>query len=268
MASLRSQEEASRLTTARTLTPGGDGRERLRRLLVRLLRGVAEWAAAFAAIASVVGTEAGEDVVDLLHSVWASRESLRLASTLKPSRRNDVVLPEHMTGNAHELFARSLAYFWADVLWIGLQRARGHTPHLWIGRLSHHIIQTAANMPVLLSTGRPRRVMSAYLGLAYTAELSTICLRITRLGKRLRGRRLAGSALLRWLGRLNQRALLVTFVLFRLINFPICGRLIWRNRTELPRSVVRTHAAFASAGYLVNVVWFIKMARQANIPKG
>lgn len=237
---------------------------RPRALAQRLLRDVAGWAAAFTSIAAVVGTEAAEDAVDLVHSVWASRESLRLATTLEPSRRNGVVLPERMAASAHSLFARSLAYFWADVLWIALQRAHGGRPHMWAGRLAHHAIQTVANLPVLLSAGRPRCVMSAYLGLAYSAEVSTVCLRLGRLLRRLQARRPGGGGLLRLApaaARLNQRALLLAFVLFRLVNFPVCGGLIWRNRAELPPATARAHAAFAALGYVVNVAWFAKMCR-------
>ena len=197
-----------------------------------------------------------------MHSVWASCESLRLASTLQPSRRNDVLLPERMVHSAHDLFATSLAYFWCDVIWIAVQRARGRAPHLWLGRLAHHAVQTAANAPVLLSAGRQRRIMSAYLGLAYTAELSTIFLRLSRLLPRLRRRARLDGALLRWLDCQNRRALLATFVVFRLVNFPICGRLIARNRAELPRAVVRTHASFATLAYVLNVGWFVRLARR------
>ncbi|KAJ1619155.1 hypothetical protein T492DRAFT_1087950 [Pavlovales sp. CCMP2436] len=239
-------------------------RERLERLLRRLLVDASQWAAVFAAVVAVVGTDAGEDVVDLCHSVWASRESLRIASTLSPSRRHDVIMPQYMATLAHNLFATSLAYFWSDIAFITLQRARGRSPHLWAGRLIHHIIQTVANGPVLLiGPGRAQRVMSAYLGLAYTAEISTICLRISRLLARLQRLRRAksGGWLLELLGRANHRVLLVTFALFRLVNFPLCGRLIRRNRAELPPHVADMHIGFASVGYLINVGWFIKLAR-------
>jgi hypothetical protein len=217
------------------------------------------WSLGFVAIAALVGVDAGEDVIDLIHSIWASNASMRIAQTLQPSGRHIVLLPREAMERAQTLFRRSLAYFWCDLIFIAIQRARGISPHLWVGRIAHHAIQTAANVPVIFSSGRRRRIMSTYLSLAYMAELSSICLRLSRLLKRLRGRRALDGRVLRGLTELNHRALLLLFALFRLVNFPLCGRLIWSNRSELGPATVRCHLGFASASYTMNCVWFVKL---------
>ena len=60
------------------------------------------------------------------------------------------------------------------------------------------------------------------------------------------------------------RALLASFALTRLVNFPVCTWLIWCRRHQLPQNVLYGHLGFAAAGIALNAGWFAQLTRIAR----
>lgn len=231
-----------------------------------------------------------EDLVDLVHSLLATACSLRAIGTPcltaraawpldwdPPPRRETAAgaangaddddsarlcraaavvpfLPPAADERARHFVLCSSTYFACDVALILASLARGVRPHLWAGRLAHHIIQFVANAPALMRSPSAA-VVRRYLLAAYVAEVSTTLLRIKGLA------RAAGLGGPRAHTHL-QRLLLVSFVLSRLVNFPLCTHAVYRARAAVPPLIWRLHLAFAAGGIALSTGWFLQLARK------
>ena len=188
-----------------------------------------------------------------MHSALATTVSARVAAAVlaEPGR---LTLAGPVDALARRFVIGSSTYFACDAALVLCSLALGHRPRQWAGRLAHHAIQAAANLPALL--GPPAgSVVRRYLLLAYAAEISTIVLRLRDLQRVLGlGGQRAQSAL--------HRALLASFALFRLTLFPACTALIWHSRAQLPPPVLRLHLAFAAAGITLSSMWFGQLLKQ------
>ena len=171
-----------------------------------------------------------------------------------------MVLPKEAAWNMEKMFCNSLGYFLADAVLVLGELSRGHKPHLWEGRLLHHVIQSVANSPAVFCTGsQGARGIRTYLGLAYVAEASSIFLRLHNILKR---------NAFPWVTAGMQRGifvgLLVSFGLSRVVNFVFCTFLIWRHHGMIPGKVWKFHLGFAGLGYAMNLVWFTKLLSMFN----
>ena len=220
-----------------------------------------------------------EDLVDLAHSVIGTACSARAfaASGLRPppppqlawypsDKRGEAarrlcaapVLPPAEDALARRFVLASTSYFALDVAHIFASLVSGRAPHQWRGRLAHHAIQFVANAPALARDApRVAAVVRRYLLLAYIAEASTVVLRLRSLAQ---AGGIGGEGLQRALGQ----ALLVSFVLTRLIGFPLQTLNIWRAEHALPRGLWRLHLAFAGAGILLSSGWFAMLLRKGG----
>lgn len=196
-----------------------------------------------------------EDMVDILHSFYAGAYSLRLSTGVVATGDERIVaLPGKLKATAQMFFARSIGYFWADLVYVLGMLVQGHQPHLWQGRIGHHIIQSAANFPALFGSSKQTDAACTYLSIAYLAEISNIFLRINNVLKR------SGSSK-HALWKMNFRALLASFFLFRVVNFPFCIALIWRYRAWLPKRVRQGQLTFGAFGMALNVGWFTMLCQ-------
>jgi len=196
-----------------------------------------------------------EDVIDVLHSAYATVWSVRLARNIKWVGGEKVAqLVESIKPAAQEFFGRSIGYFVADFCYVICQLARGHVPHLAAGRLAHHTIQSAACFPAIFGGHRQTSSSCTYLSIAYLAEMSNMFLRINNLLKRFGAEKHPF-----WMA--NFRTLLTTFFLGRVMNFPFCTALIWRHRENLPSSVRNLQLGFAVGGMALNIGWFGKLVQ-------
>jgi len=191
----------------------------------------------------------------MLHSAYASVWSLRLTSSVEAADEQTILqIRDSSKAEAQEFFGRSIGYFLADFCYVVLQLARGHVPHLAFGRLAHHTVQSAACFPAILGGSRQTSSSCTYLSIAYMAEISNLFLRTNNLLKRLGAEKHPF-----WIS--NFRALLVTFFLGRIVNFPLCTALIWRHRANLPTNIFRLQFGFAGAGLALNLGWFAKLTK-------
>ena len=127
---------------------------------------------------------------------------------------NAPVLPPDEDATARKFVLCSTTYFALDVAHIFASLIAGRAPQQWRGRLAHHLIQFVANLPALQRRDPPTAaVVRRYLLLAYLAEASTVVLRLRSLA---RARGVGGPALQASL----LKALLASFALTRLVNFP------------------------------------------------
>ena len=215
---------------------------------------VASTSVAYVACRAAVGDRSAEDIVDLAHSLIASAVSARVAASVLhiPDR---LTLSRSSDRIAHTFIVASSAYFSCDVALVLCSLARGVYPRQWRGRLAHHAIQAVANIPALFSAPPAAAVVRKYLLLAYAAEFSTIVLRLKALA---RATNIGGERTQRFLHSL----LLGSFVLFRMLLFPTCTRLIWKARAALPPELFRLHLTFAGAGIALSSGWFVQLLRQ------
>ena len=185
----------------------------------------------------------------------ASKMSPSLQSALLPLRRALVpVLPPDADERARRFVLCSSSYFACDLGLILSSLLIGRQPHQWAGRLIHHVIQFVANAPAFSrdSTGA---VVRRYLLTAYLAEASTVLLRIRGISRSTGGG--AGTQ------KMLLRALLLSFVLSRLLNFPLNMHAIYQAKAALPPSVWRLHLAFAAAGIALSAAWFKQLSSGA-----
>ena len=227
-----------------------------------------------ACLAAVGQPRLAEDIVDLAHSAIAtacSIESITAASSM-PSQRtwpimegDDAegralsraivpVLPPEADARARRFLLCSTTYFACDMGLVLASLACGRRPHQWAGRLAHHVIQFVANVPALLHAPSAA-VVRKYLLAAYLAEASTILLRLRGLSKASGVGGLRTQAML-------LRGLLVSFVLTRLVNFPLNTLAIYRAKLGLPPIVWRLHLAFAAAGIALSSAWFAQIVNK------
>jgi hypothetical protein len=217
----------------------------------------ARWAAGYALVYGLTRKHrTAEDLLDMCHSLVSTRAALGAicAARLQPGSALEdglLTLPDAVDQESRTFLRTSTAYFAADFVWVLAQLATGRRPHLWAGRLAHHVIQLGANFPALASSAQ--RHVRTYLLIAYAAELSNILLR-------LRGLLKAGGHESGPLPRAVLRALLASFALTRIVNFPVCTWLIWCRRHHLPPSVLYGHLGFAAAGIALNYGWFAQLS--------
>ena len=185
--------------------------------------------------------DAAEDVTDLVHSLVATRCACGALAATRSFHGRRACLDPAADARARRFVLGSTTYFAADLLLVCARLTRGDRPRLWAGRLAHHVIQLVANLPALVCPPPVAREVRTYLMPAYAAEASNILLRVRNIIH-------ASGRPARLARRVVMRALLITFALTRLVNFPVCTYLIWRRRAMLPPTVLRLHLAFAGCG--------------------
>jgi len=120
----------------------------------------AQWAAGYAlAYGFTRSHRTAEDLLDMLHSLVSSRAALgaiRAARLQQGTTLKDglLTLPPDVDQQSRTFLQRSTAYFATDFVWVVAQLASGRRPHLWAGRLAHHVIQLGANLPAFTSSAQ------------------------------------------------------------------------------------------------------------------
>ncbi|CAE7393300.1 unnamed protein product [Symbiodinium natans] len=151
-----------------------------------------------------------------------------------------LVLSPRAYVNATSMFARSLGYFWTDVLYIMGCRFCGHRPHMWRERLGHHALQTLANLSCLVR-GPGLEARRCTLAFAYMAEASSVPLRLLALARRAN----AGDAVL---GALRVCTLWV-FGLSRILNGAFCMSLLVASRHHVSERMLMLQLSGGAAAY-------------------
>ena len=234
-----------------------------------------------ASLAATRSFDLAEDLTDLCHSLVGTICSARAFFTdggLRPAPPpqlewhrhappgiaarerllNAPVLPPDEDATGRKFVLCSTTYFALDVAHIFASLIAGRAPQQWRGRLAHHLIQFVANLPALQRRDPPTAaVVRRYLLLAYLAEASTVVLRLRSLA---RARGVGGPALQASL----LKALLASFALTRLVNFPWNAYNIWKAESALPRPVWRLHLLFAAAGIALSSGWFVMLAKKSS----
>lgn len=223
--------------------------------------------AAFVSALALSGSaRIAEDFTDLLHSLLATRASLSASASWYEVEGGDDAddanepaarLPAAADAAGRRFVLASTSYFACDACYVLGALAAGLRPHQWAGRLAHHCVQAAANLPALLCREPAAAVARRYLLLAYAAEASTVLLRLRGLARALGAE--AGA-------RRLTRALLVVFAATRLIHFPYCTKLIYEAKEALPPAVWRLQLTFAGLAIALNVGWFVSLAQLAASP--
>ena len=160
--------------------------------------------ASYALVRVAAGERVAEDAIDLAHSCVATAVSARVAATsgvLDPLLRllgpmlGPMLGPSATPASASTASTASTAltlrgppdrlarlfvlasssYFACDVALVLGSLASGSRPRQAFGRLAHHAVQAAANLPALLCAPPAASAVRRYLLLAYAAGGSTIC---------------------------------------------------------------------------------------------
>mmetsp|Transcript_21114 Transcript_21114/g.39683 ORF Transcript_21114/g.39683 Transcript_21114/m.39683 type:complete len:283 (-) Transcript_21114:117-965(-) len=202
--------------------------------------------------------EIAEDVVDFLHSAYTSSIAVRGIRALEPHPRHRVALPSHLatgSGPVVRMFCHSIGYFFADV---GLILVRGglfgNWPKLWAARLTHHVIQACAVLPCIFRTEKSEALaLRSVLCIAYFAEFSNLFLRLSNALRRRGGRPS--------LQRAVNVALLGSFAASRMFNFGFAMRVFWLAKAMVHPRLFQMIASIQASGYLLNLVWFVKIAQ-------
>lgn len=207
-----------------------------------------------------MSSERSEDVVDMVHSVGTSGVAIYGVSCMKPHQLHKRSLPPHLasgSGPVVRMFTYSMGYFCADFVLIVIDVLfRGKFPHLWLGRMVHHIVQFVANSYCSFGQNQRADVMLAnrsVLCTAYLAELSSLFLRLSNLVRE-------GPLSLR---RAANWMLVVTFFGSRIVNFPYAMSMYWKCNTIAPPNMYRSYLVVTSLGYALSVGWFAKIVRMA-----
>lgn len=222
--------------------------------------------AAYGCCRLALSTEHTEDAVDMVHSLASSSVALYGFASMEPHKQHTRALPAslaHGRGPVVRMFALSLGYFFADFLKITVDVViRKRFPNLWLGRLIHHLVQLGANSPALFCEGKPRDQVLAWrsvLCMAYIAEVSSIFLRLSNM---LRSKAPGGARGLKLQKAVNW-ALVLSFFLSRILNFPFAIAMFVKARPCLPPTLFRLGAAVQASGYALSTVWFTKIVRIA-----
>lgn len=223
-----------------------------------ILQGVAATSVAYGLASRLVGGGAAtaEDVVDLLHSSYVTAVALRGIRALRRHPIFLVVLPPHLSDGAGpvvRMYCHSAGFFLADTCFILFELMRQRRPKLWAGRLVHHAIQSFCNLVSVFRRGASTETQALRSGLclAYLAELSSIFLRV---GNMARHAQLGVRRAVSW-------TLLLSFAVSRLGNFAFLIRCWVRARCVLSPALFHTFLGVHTAGYLLNLGWFVKIAR-------
>lgn len=205
-----------------------------------------------------------EDVVDIVHSLGTSSMAIYGAASMEPNAICVRSLPAHLSagrGPIVRMFAGSLGYFLADAIKIAVDTLiRGKFPHLWQGRLAHHVIQLGANMPGIFCKGLPKDQNLAWrsvLCLAYLAEVSSIFLRLSNIVRQVGRPRLARAV--NW-------GLVMSFFGCRIVNFWFAIAMYVKARGVLPARLFQLGLTVQAGGYLLSAAWFMKIVRIALKP--
>mmetsp|Transcript_57661 Transcript_57661/g.153625 ORF Transcript_57661/g.153625 Transcript_57661/m.153625 type:complete len:299 (-) Transcript_57661:108-1004(-) len=202
-----------------------------------------------------------EDLIDLAHSVYSAGTAMYGFASMRPHHLHIWALPPHLSGGRGpivRLFKYSLGYFGADVILILVDVLfRNKFPHLWAGRLGHHIVQCGANCPAIFRYGcNPQQMLAwrSVLCTAYIAELSTIFLRLSNMLRNSGGQRL--RILVNW-------TLVVTFLASRNVNFAVAIAMFVKARSVIPTYPLKIGAVVQTCGYLLSTGWFVKILQIA-----
>jgi len=220
------------------------------RLIVATAKGFSATAVAFLPLRFCCGERLAENIVDLLHSLYASFCCLRFSARLRREQGVILVMPEEQKGRVQLFLANSLGYFLADVVLVLVELRRGRRPYQWQGRLAHHVVQTVANAHTFFGSEAHTTAGCTYTPLAYLAEISNTWLRTSNILKHLGFHSL-------WMS--SMRMLLASFFIFRVVNFSFCTLIVVRNHRNLHPLAVRMSYFFIPAAFALNAEWFRRM---------
>lgn len=223
-------------------------------------KGAAIASAAYGCCRLFVPSDRAEDILDIAHSLGTSCAAMYGVASMEPHTLHIRSLPPHLASGAGpivRMFTYSMGYFAADFSLIVIDVLfRGTYPHLWRGRLAHHLIQFVACSSCALGKGQRADVMLAnrsVLCTAYLAELSSVFLRLSNLA---RGAPIQWRRVINWM-------LVATFFGSRVVNFPFAAAMYWKCNTIAPPMMYRTYIAVTSCGYVLSLAWFVKIVKIA-----
>jgi len=227
-----------------------------------ILTGTAISGVAYGAVRALCSTARAEDLVDMLHSLGTSSFALYGVAQMESHPLLLRVLPAHLasgSGPVVRMFSYSLGYFVADAVKIFVDIViRRKFPHLWAGRLAHHVVQLGANYPAIFGRGRDAQRNLAWRSVlcrAYIAELSSVFLRLSNLVRH--------RADLPWARVVVNWSLMISFFGSRIVNFAIAIFMLIRARPVLPSHINRLGTFVTAGGYTLSAVWFVKIVRIA-----
>eukprot|EP00927_Polykrikos_kofoidii_P073134 TRINITY_DN69207_c0_g1_i1.p1 TRINITY_DN69207_c0_g1~~TRINITY_DN69207_c0_g1_i1.p1 ORF type:complete len:269 (-),score=21.60 TRINITY_DN69207_c0_g1_i1:540-1346(-) len=199
-----------------------------------------------------------EDLVDLAHSVYSTSVALIGYAATEPHPLHSRALPAKLARGRSfvvRMFCHSLGYFLADTALITVDVLfRGKYPHLWAGRLAHHTVQFLANAPTIFGRSRAQNLaLRTTLCMAYTAELSSIFLRLSNM---MRGASLPARRLVNW-------TLVVSFFFSRVLNFWPTAMVVHKARPLVDGRVYATVHTIMGVGYCMSLAWFLKIIKIA-----
>lgn len=261
-ADAKTPDSASEPAARAVHPPGGFGR-RCRAIAEGAVAAAATYAGAFAATGGDV--LATEDVVDLAHSAYTSSVAVRGIAALRGRPGHVVALPAEAAsddGAVVRMFCRSIGYFFADVALVLTELCVfGRKPHLWHGRLAHHAVQAVANLTCIFKTGATEQTLAlrSVLCIAYFAEFSNIFLRLSNILRRRAGTSARTQ-------KATNIALLVSFAACRMVNFPWATWVFLSARRHMQRGVVPLIGSIQASGYLLNLVWFMRIVKILGKP--
>jgi len=222
-----------------------------RKMAYRVGRSVVIVGSTSFALKALFGEEIMENIIDLLHSSYASGMAHICVS--KTKYENDVLmLTEEGSDLLSNLLADSFGYFLLDTSQIIFYLAQGRGLHLWKERIFHHVLQGFCNLTTLslLPYGKAGRTVRGYLAFAYLFETSQIGLRLSNMVK--------GPKQKYYVYRLA----LLLFFLYRVCNGAYAYSHTLRSKKVVPKLFYRGHVVGGATAYLLNCFWFVKLMQK------
>lgn len=200
-----------------------------------------------------------EDIVDLTHSLYTTTVALRGYSQVERHSLHMCALPPNLADSRSyvvRMLKHSLGYFAADaVLIAGSFIVRQKGPNLWAGRLAHHAVQLFAIYPaVFLKDPAQNLAYRTTMCMAYTAELSSIFLRLSNMAR--------GSSR-KGLKRAINWSLVASFFGSRIVNFGLAIRVMILAQPVVAQHLFRMSSAVMCSGYALSFGWFMQILQIA-----
>jgi len=203
------------------------------------------------ALKAMFGEEIMENIVDLLHSSYASGIAHVCVSKTK-YEDGVLMLTEEGSDILSNLLADSFGYFLLDTSQIVFYLAQGRGLHLWKERVFHHVLQGFCNLTTLslLPHRKAGRTVRGYLAFAYLFETSQIGLRLSNM-----------------VTSPKQKYYVYQLALFLFFTYRICNGTYAYSHTlrsgkVVPKIFFKGHVIGGAAAYLLNCFWFVKLMQR------
>jgi len=221
------------------------------KMAYRIGRSVIIVGATSLALKAIFGEEIMENIVDLLHSSYAS--GIAHVCVAKTQYEDGVLmLTEEGSDMLSNLLADSFGYFLLDTTQIIFYLAQGRRLHLWKERVFHHVLQGFCNLTTLslLPHRKAGRTVRGYLAFAYLFETSQIALRLSNMVTSPKQKYYV------------YRIALFLFFTYRICNgtYAYCHML--RSGKMVPPIFYKGHAIGGAAAYVLNCFWFVKLMQR------